>query len=149
MTQYTGAALESELAAETWSEDFADVLTCYPLEKVNNALLGYFATRKRESEAITYPEMCIAFLDLVDRGVLVAEFKSDLANEGLDEMRTKCAPQTVPSEASRPPAPVDANDFSHMTKAEFEKISTPDARRLYRSNASFQKRADYFWGGGI
>jgi hypothetical protein len=149
MTQYSGVALESKLAAETWSEDFADVLTCYPLEKVNNALLGYFATRKRESEAITYPEMCIAFLDLVDRGVLVAEFKSDLANEGLDEMRTKFAPQTVPSAPAHPPSPANANDYSQMTKVEFEKISTPDARRLYRSNPTFQKRADYCWSGGI
>jgi hypothetical protein len=140
------AGEHSHIVATAWAEENADLLCVFNADQVNRALFGLFATTHKDNQPIQYDELSRALLQLVDRHVLVPEFQSDIATEQLEEMRAKFAP--VPSEASHPPSPTNANDFSQMTKAEFEKISTPDARRLYRSNPTFQKRADYFWAGG-
>jgi hypothetical protein len=143
------AGEHSHIVATAWAEENADLLCVFNADQVNRALFGLFATTHKDNQPIQYDELSRALLQLVDRKVLIPEFQSDIATEQLEQMREKFAPQTVPSEASHPPTPVDANDFSQMTKAEFEQISTPDARRLYRSKLSFQKRADYFWSSGI
>lgn len=145
MTTYTGAALESKFTTEEWAEDFADTLTCFPGDSVNKALFGYFATTHHQDEPIHYDQLCRGFLDLLDRHILVPDFRSDLASEQISDMRARFAPDTIPAQ---PPPPRDPGDFSAMTKVEFDRIPTSDSRRLYRINPSFQRRADYFWNGG-
>jgi hypothetical protein len=147
--QYQGAALESKLSVETWAEDFADVLTTFNSDQLNRSLFGLFATRKKASEAVTYADLCVGFLHLIDTHVLVPEFRSAIADEQLADMRARFAPETIPSAAPSTSTPADPNDFSQMTKSAFEEVETRDARAWYQRNASFRARADYFWGGGL
>jgi hypothetical protein len=149
MNTYTGAALASKIAAEAWAEDFADVLTVFNSEATEKALFGHFATTKSDTEAIEYAELCRAFIDLVDRKVLVREFHSDIANEQLEAMRAKFAPSTLPTPAHTPTLDPNApRDYSQMTNSEFDRIPTSESRRLYKSNLAFRRRADHFFGGG-
>jgi hypothetical protein len=142
--KYTGAALASKVAAQEFSEDFADILTCYPKEKTNNALLGYFATTHRGDQPIEYAELCAAFIDLVDRGVLKPEFRSDLADEQMAELRKRFAPQTiaaVPSATATPPAPPPdpiaecVSDYRTLDGSSFKRkwMSLPDRRHVYET----------------
>lgn len=160
------AAQSSRISAVEFADDFADLLVCYGNDALQRALGAHFATLKRDNEPIEYDEICRAFLSLVDRKVLVPEFplnKSALAREQLVELRQRFAPETLPAQpAQTAPSTVsrdgslhvfvarDANaqDYSRMTKAEFDLVSSFDARRWYKTNASFRKRADYFWNGG-
>jgi hypothetical protein len=152
--KYTGAALASKIAAQEWAEDYADLLTCFNTEQVNKSLLGLFATTHRGDQSIRYAELCVAFIDLVDRGVLVPEFKSGIADEELLEMRKRFAPKTVsvaasvvPSEAPAAQAPAalaaDAlseccRDYQTMSSAAFRSrwMSLPKNRQVYEAAIS-------------
>jgi hypothetical protein len=143
--KYTGAALGSKIAAQEWAEDYADLLTCFNAEQVNKSLLGLFGTTHRGDQPIEYSDLCIAFVDLLDRKVLIPEFSSGIANEELLEMRKRFAPKTVsPAVPSEPataqvPAPDPTaecvKDFKTLPGAEFKRkwMSLPDRRRVYEA----------------
>jgi hypothetical protein len=145
MTQHklTGAALASNIAAQEFSKDFADLLTVFNTEAVNRAILGLFATTHRGDMPIRYDELCRGLLDLIDRGVLVAEFHSDLADEELQELHERFAPQSVPSTASsgtptaQAPAVnlVDecANDFRTLDSTHFRLKWMGQRRSVYEA----------------
>lgn len=142
--QYIGAALASKIAAEEWASDFADLLTVFDAEQVNRSLFGAFATTHRQDQPVQYDELCRVFIDLVDRGVLVPEFKSDLADEGLNEMRALAGKAAAPKPAP-PPTPEEvkardinqcATDFHTLSGAAFKSKWLGIKRDVYE--AAFQ-----------
>jgi hypothetical protein len=139
----------SRLVAEDWAETNADLLTCFNADGVNNGLYGFFATTHHAAQPIHYGELSLGFLRLLDSKVLVPEFPiQGVAAEQLQDMRARFSPTSNPTSTPSSAATTDPNDFSKMSLADFNALATTDARRLYKSNASFRKRADFFWGGG-
>lgn len=135
----TGAALESRINAQAFSEDFADLLTTFNTDAVNRAILGLFATTHRGDMSIRYDELCKGLIDLIDRGVLVAEFHSDLADEELAELRERFGAQTVrsttPAAATPVMDPTDecANDFRTLDSTHFRLKWMGQRRSVYEA----------------
>jgi hypothetical protein len=102
------AGQASRVAAQDWAETYSDVLACFNADKVNRALLASFSTSHREDQPIFYPELCSAFVNLIDRKVLVPEFSlSGIPQSQIEEMRqiTNKAKQVAAVAAAPPPAP--------------------------------------------
>jgi hypothetical protein len=138
----------SRMVAEEWAESNSDLLTCFAAEQINKGLFGLFASTHRDTQPIHYDELSRGFLRLYDSKVLIPEFPvAGIAGEQLTEMRHRFLPASEPTPSTQA-ATTDPNNFSKMSLADFNALATTDARRLYKSNASFRKRADFFWGGG-
>jgi hypothetical protein len=138
----------SRMVAVEWGEDNADLLTCFHGETLNQGLFGLFATTHHATQPIYYGELSLGFLRLLDSKVLIPEFPiQGVADEQLQAMRDRFTPASEPTPSAQASA-TDPNNFSKMTLAAFDAISTQDSRRLYKSNPSFRKRADYLWQTG-
>ena len=138
----------SFIVAQMWAEDFADFLTVFDGPTVNRALFARFSTTHRESDLISYENLCEAFVDLYDRKVLVPEFSmSGIPTSQLQEMRDIVAKAKKVAAAPPPPPPVNpavvakANqeraieecvaDFTNMGSGAFKKKWFGTRRAVY------------------
>lgn len=234
MSNQTMTAKEAMKWSRVWATEFgdanADLLTCFPSERVAAVLLAQAATEKRRNEVCELSDIARWFLSAYDRKLFVPDFPlTALAQEQLDELRTKFGPKApvpgakaeavkslgvrinantwiVKVDASRFVASIQGSqigctngedqalamsaadaqtlvsrlrrghfpqaesvnvfrdreiqlplptasdvageyDYSQMTRAQFDALSSRDSKRLYASSASFRKRADQFWAG--
>ena len=95
----------SFIVAQMWAEDFADFLTVFDGPTVNRALFARFSTTHRESDLISYEDLCEGFVDLFDREVLVPVFSmAGIPASQLQEMRDIVA-KAKRAAAAPPPTP--------------------------------------------
>jgi len=110
----TMTAKEAMKWSKIWATEFgdanADLLTCFPSQRVAEVLLAQAATEKRENEVCELSDIARWFLSAYDRKLLVPDFPlSQLAQEQLDKLRAKFGPKTPvqPQPAAPTPSPAD------------------------------------------
>lgn len=114
MSNLTMTAKEAMKWSSIWATEFgdnhADLLTCYPSQRVAEVLLAQAATSKKENEVCEYEDICRWFLNAVDRKLLISDFPlTPLAQEQLDELRARFGPKAPAQAAPTTSLPVHSD----------------------------------------